>query len=702
MYRSRIALLLALAATSLPLPGLAQEPEAKTEWSPFASAPPAAPAVRETTAVSDMAPAPAAPPASAPQSAPAASTEVKESVLPGSEPHSPGTWDKPLLARENHRAMSGLNGATGLLRTSSADIGPRGVVRLSLVGEYYSSEDFPVLGARNTRTAGTLAVDYAFLDFLEAFLSYSVSANTNNKASPPLMQSQGDMVVGLKGGYEVVRGLSLGGDLRLGLFPGVGAQDLRGYAFGFSPRLLASYDVRSVAPSVPLLAHLNLGVALDTTGELVTAHEPSPAEELALGLHRHDRLLFALGLEAPLPYATPFVEWGFGYPLGAKDLIGPDLQPVSAGSAMPHQLTVGAKVTALRDVALLAAVDIGLARRVAKGIPATAPYNLVFGISYNFDPLARGEVRLVEKTTVVEKKVEVATAPPSYTGKVAGVVTDAKTGKPLPGVIVEMAGSGLPPVASDPQSGKFLSFDLPAGKAQLAFAREGYKPAVVEAQVEVGKVSALQVSLLPLAKDTKVKVALVSGKKKVAGKVSFTGPRPAELQVAAEGSEIGLPKGRYVATVDAEGFLSKIKELEVPEDGVAILEIDLSPIPKRRLVVIKDDRIQIKQQVHFATGKAKILGDSYQLLDQVVDAIVRSNIKKIRVEGHTDNRGSKAKNLKLSKERAEAVVEYLLKAGIDASRLVAEGHGDARPIAPNLTARGRGLNRRVEFFIVER
>ncbi len=698
MNRSRIALLVALVAASLPLSGLAQAPEAKTEWSTFT----AAPAIRETSAVSDEAP--AASPATAPatQSAPAGRSSLKESVLPGSEPHSPGTWDKRLLAPENHRAMSGLNGATGLLRVSSADLGPRGVVRLSLVGEYYSTEDFPVLGARNTRTSGTLAVDYAFLDFLEAFLSYSVSANTNNKSSPPLMQSQGDVVLGLKGGYEVVRGLSLGGDLRLGLFPGVGAQDLRGYAFGFSPRLLASYDVRSLAPSVPLLAHLNFGVALDGTGDLVTAHEPTPAEELALGLHRHDRLLFALGLETPLPYATPFVEWGFGHPLGAKDLLGPDLQPVSAASSMPHQLTIGAKVTAVRDLALLAAVDIGLARYVAKGIPATSPYNLVFGLSYNFDPAARGEARLVEKTTVVEKRVEIATAPPSYTGKVAGMVVDAKTGKPLPGVIVEMAGSGLPPVASAAQSGKFLSFDLPAGKAQLTFARDGYKPAVLEAQVEVGKVAALQVALLPLAKDTKVKVALVSGKKKVAGKVAFAGPRPAELQVVAAGSEIELPKGRYLATVDAEGFLSKIKELEVPEDGVAILEIDLSPIPKRRLVVVKDDRIQIKQQVHFAVGKAAILGDSHQLLDQVVDAIVRSNAKKIRIEGHTDNRGGKARNLKLSKERAESVVEYLVKNGIEASRLSAEGHGDARPIAPNLTARGRELNRRVEFVIVER
>ena len=91
MNRSRIALLAALVAASLPLSGLAQAPEAKTEWSSFTAAPPATPALRETSAVSDEAPAAsqATPPAA--QGTPAGSTSVKESVLPGSEPHSPGT-----------------------------------------------------------------------------------------------------------------------------------------------------------------------------------------------------------------------------------------------------------------------------------------------------------------------------------------------------------------------------------------------------------------------------------------------------------------------------------------------------------------------------------------------------------------------------------------------------------------------------------
>jgi outer membrane protein OmpA-like peptidoglycan-associated protein len=86
----------------------------------------------------------------------------------------------------------------------------------------------------------------------------------------------------------------------------------------------------------------------------------------------------------------------------------------------------------------------------------------------------------------------------------------------------------------------------------------------------------------------------------------------------------------------------------------------------------------------------------------VVDAIVRNDIKRVRIEGHTDNQGNPELNLQLSKDRAQAVAAHLIKAGIDASRLEVEGFGDTRPIAPNLTPRGRELNRRVEFVILER
>lgn len=132
------------------------------------------------------------------------------------------------------------------------------------------------------------------------------------------------------------------------------------------------------------------------------------------------------------------------------------------------------------------------------------------------------------------------------------------------------------------------------------------------------------------------------------------------------------------------------------------LAFDLAPLPKKMLVIFKGDKIEILQQVHFATGKATILADSNPLLQQVVDVIVRNNIKRVSVEGHTDNKGVKAANQTLSEDRARAVVDYLVSQGVEAKRLESVGYGDSKPIAPNLTARGRELNRRVEFIVLEK
>jgi OOP family OmpA-OmpF porin len=71
----------------------------------------------------------------------------------------------------------------------------------------------------------------------------------------------------------------------------------------------------------------------------------------------------------------------------------------------------------------------------------------------------------------------------------------------------------------------------------------------------------------------------------------------------------------------------------------------------------------------------------------------------LKLAGHTDNIGSAAANLKLSKDRAEAVKAYLVDKGINASFIEATGYGAGQPIATNKTAAGRQTNRRVEFSL---
>lgn len=123
---------------------------------------------------------------------------------------------------------------------------------------------------------------------------------------------------------------------------------------------------------------------------------------------------------------------------------------------------------------------------------------------------------------------------------------------------------------------------------------------------------------------------------------------------------------------------------------------------KYTLIVVTAEKIEINQQVHFAKNKAKILKDSFELLAQVADAITSSKIKRVLIEGHTDSDGPDMRNLKLSQDRADSVRAHLIKFGaVDPAVLEAVGFGETRPIASNKTAKGKGLNRRVEFKIIE-
>jgi outer membrane protein OmpA-like peptidoglycan-associated protein len=103
----------------------------------------------------------------------------------------------------------------------------------------------------------------------------------------------------------------------------------------------------------------------------------------------------------------------------------------------------------------------------------------------------------------------------------------------------------------------------------------------------------------------------------------------------------------------------------------------------------------------FDTGKATIKAESFASLDAIVTVLNEYDTAKFRIEGHTDSSGVKAKNLKLSEDRAASVKNYLVNKGIAADRLISEGFGSAKPIASNKTVEGRNQNRRVEINLVK-
>ncbi len=118
---------------------------------------------------------------------------------------------------------------------------------------------------------------------------------------------------------------------------------------------------------------------------------------------------------------------------------------------------------------------------------------------------------------------------------------------------------------------------------------------------------------------------------------------------------------------------------------------------------VEGKKIVILEKVYFYYREAKIMPKSFEVLDDVAH-VLRTNpqIKKIRIEGHTDTRGKDRYNKRLSGKRARAVMRYLIRKGIEAERLIAEGFGEEHPlVSPEESEEDYEANRRVEFVILE-
>jgi OOP family OmpA-OmpF porin len=126
-----------------------------------------------------------------------------------------------------------------------------------------------------------------------------------------------------------------------------------------------------------------------------------------------------------------------------------------------------------------------------------------------------------------------------------------------------------------------------------------------------------------------------------------------------------------------------------------------APVVRERVIITEADRKVVDEAIRnleFDLGKSTIRSVSFPTLDRVAALLVEKNFS-LKLAGHTDNSGSMALNLKLSKDRAEAVKRYLVSKGANASRIEATGYGPNQPIATNATAEGRQKNRRVEFSL---
>jgi outer membrane protein OmpA-like peptidoglycan-associated protein len=192
-----------------------------------------------------------------------------------------------------------------------------------------------------------------------------------------------------------------------------------------------------------------------------------------------------------------------------------------------------------------------------------------------------------------------------------------------------------------------------------------------------------------------------------AAKIKITDKLNRELELNADQAGAfrfeNVPPGATKITVEAPGYFTSVTEFEVQARQEFKATVSLNKRPKTPNVVVQANELKLKKQVHFAHDSAQIEPDSQSLLEEIADVLKqRPEIKRIEIQGHTDNTGTKEYNQRLSQSRAEAVQNALIKLGVESSRLEAKGYGQDKPLAPNVSAANRTKNRRVQIIIKEK
>lgn len=163
----------------------------------------------------------------------------------------------------------------------------------------------------------------------------------------------------------------------------------------------------------------------------------------------------------------------------------------------------------------------------------------------------------------------------------------------------------------------------------------------------------------------------------------------------------GCPEDDDTRDDDGDGVINVDDDCPTEKETInGIEDEDGCPDQGDPKVLREKDKLLVVENIEFATSSATISPSSYSILDQVA-LMLKANpdIKRLRIEGHTDSRGSREMNMKLSQDRADSVRRFLIQKGIDKDRLTAKGFGPDQPLVEEKDNAAMQKNRRVEFII---
>ncbi|MBS4014946.1 MAG: OmpA family protein, partial [Candidatus Latescibacteria bacterium] len=306
--------------------------------------------------------------------------------------------------------------------------------------------------------------------------------------------------------------------------------------------------------------------------------------------------------------------------------------------------------------------------------------------------LSQTAVVILEKDRITERNFELASE--EYKSILFGRVVDANTNNGVKAVIT-IPELQMMQIKTESITGIFRA-ELAFGTYTLNVNAAGYAPQSAMVILEKDQALEKNFNLTPI-KVAATLIGRVIDKKtgqSLAALVSFPNT---DLQPVVSDSLTGvyqtqIPIGSYAVSVSAPNYISASAIVIIEQDKT--LERNFELVEKGMTITLKG--------VYFELGKATLKPESYPALQEAVKIMTENPSIKVEIQGHTDNTGSAQLNQRLSQERADAVMSYLVKTfNINAERLTAKGYGPSQPIASNDNAEGRALNRRVDFKILE-
>jgi hypothetical protein len=318
--------------------------------------------------------------------------------------------------------QNSFSGPTGGIRIIDASSGPKGTFRLALNTEFFIISDFFVPTDEAHHFAGNLSLSLTPTEYLEVFAAVEVTSAWDDSNDPMLIQRVADVLVGLKGFYQAKSWVAVGGDASVAFLGGVGDAKATFRATSFGLRGNVTLDFRDFEQrEVPLIARFNAQYWFDNSAKLTegiedrrydalgsilprpfeTGHLLTAFERFAYGVDRVDHVRVAAGLEAPLKAGNvglhPMLEWQWDIPINRQGFecittADPNDDSCLANEklkAFPMLLTVGLRIlTPPKGLAFTVAADVGLTgtRDFVRELAPTAPYNVILGIAYAFDP----------------------------------------------------------------------------------------------------------------------------------------------------------------------------------------------------------------------------------------------------------------------------------------------------------------------------